>query len=157
MVSEKSNRQPGRRPKLYLIDRTKGKVKVLKDDDDENTPQGPKDVADKPPLSCCYVPPPVYYCAPLVAQNVICETYGRIGCCGARRRLLTNGISLVLRIMACLAISLQFDLLSSFAFSVGSVRVPGGANGGPSPLVAQGFDVSRFWIGLQNLCAALRD
>ncbi|KAL3902833.1 MAG: hypothetical protein SGARI_005653, partial [Bacillariaceae sp.] len=155
MTLESSKQQPRRRPKQYLVDRTKGKVKILDGDDNENTDTK---LADKSPFSCCYVPPPIYYCAQLVEQTVICETYGGIGCCGARRRRLmmcgfvANTISLILSILACLAISLQFDILRRFPFSMGSVTVPAGESGGPSlPLLEEGFDVTRMWIGLRGV------
>jgi hypothetical protein len=100
----------------WLIDRTKGASKLGE---------------SRPPLPCCWVPPPVGWCPRLLEQNCLCEWYGTVGVIHSdnhlwRKRLMGIGltstvVSMVLTIVACFAISNDFDILKSTSFTRGSL------------------------------------
>jgi hypothetical protein len=114
------NKTPsGTKPHQYITDRIYGKSKI--------------DPERKPPLFCCYVPPPVGPLRGCVEQNIVCETAGRVGCVPAEstkmRRFLfafglfANIISFVLTIFGMMAASEDFERLQKTSFSSGTVTV----------------------------------
>jgi hypothetical protein len=104
----------------------------------------------KPPCFACYAPPCVYYFANIVEQNWFCDSFGRIGCFGhdnfyVRRRILiwgflANCISLVLSIIACLSISLNYNLIQFASFTRGMMYLPN-----------IDLPLTQIWIGLRGI------
>ena len=104
----------------------------------------------KPPCFACYAPPCVHYFANIVEQNWFCDTFGRIGCFGhddfyMRRRILVwgliaNCIPLVLSLIACLSISLNYNLIQFAAFTRGMIYLPN-----------IDLPLKKNWIGLRGI------
>ncbi|MGK3751936.1 MAG: hypothetical protein ACI8RD_004239 [Bacillariaceae sp.] len=104
----------------------------------------------KPPCFACYAPPCVYHCANIVEQNRFCDSFGMIGCFGhddfyIRRRILiwgflANCISLVLSIIACLSISLNYNLIQIASFTRGIIYLPN-----------IDLPLTQIWIGLRGV------
>jgi hypothetical protein len=109
----------GKKPRQYIIDRTNGMSKI--------------DPDRKPPLFCCYAPPPVAKLPGCLEQNIVCESWGRIGCVPTdsikmRKYLFAFGvfaniISFALTIFGFMASSQDFERLQKTSFSSGTVMV----------------------------------
>mmetsp|Transcript_3941 Transcript_3941/g.8692 ORF Transcript_3941/g.8692 Transcript_3941/m.8692 type:complete len:362 (+) Transcript_3941:107-1192(+) len=94
----------------------------------------------RPPLKPCLPPPCIKWCPTLLEQNAVCKTAGSLGVINPKNDrwrarifkvgIVSNVIGLILTIVACASISLQFDALMSLPFSYGSSisdnpRIPG--------------------------------
>ena len=112
-----------------------------KDDDDDDDDDDPTDCwKNRPPHFLCYVPPCVRRCPRILEQNMICEYVGQVGWHScfknhhlARRRLFSIGfffnfVALCLTIVAAMAYSINFNLLTSASFTRGEITVPQWAN-----------------------------
>jgi hypothetical protein len=107
------------KPRQYIIDRTKGTSKI--------------DPDRKPPLSCCYAPPPIVKLPGCLEQNIVCESWGRVGCVPAESikmrkylfafGLFANIISFALTLFGLSASSNDFERLQKSAFSSGIVNI----------------------------------
>lgn len=135
----------GARPKTYILHRTNGKGRS------HPIPEGKESDEDrKPPCGACYVPPPVYYLAGVLEQNRFCEAFGRIGCFGRydsklRKKILMFGlaaniVSLILSIVACFSLSLNFNHIKAGGFTKGIAYIPG-----------IDLPTSAVWIGLRGV------
>ncbi|KAL7576669.1 hypothetical protein ACA910_005598 [Epithemia clementina (nom. ined.)] len=104
--------------------------RVLDDDND------PTDCRNRPPHFLCFVPPCVRRCPGCLEQNACCQAVGQIGCHSyfknhhlARRRLFSIGfafnlVALGLTVVASLAFSRHYTLLTKTSFSRGVISVP---------------------------------
>ena len=131
-------------PTAYIKDRTRGKGRS------HPIPEGEteSDEDRRPPCFACYVPPPVLWCSRILEQNCFCEAFGSIGCFGhesyeTRKKILTFGLlanilSLILSLVACFSLSLQFNHITASAFSKGVAYIP-----------ELEIPTSRIWIGLR--------
>ena len=111
------------------------------DDDDQLLEDGdPTDCRHRPPHFLCYVPPCVRRCPGFVEQNACCECVGQIGCQFfkknhvARRRVFAVGFcfnfaALAFTIVASMAFTTNFNLLTSTSFTRGDITVPAWNNG----------------------------
>ena len=114
------------------------------DDDDDDDPLlddgDPTDCRHRPPHFLCYVPPCVRRCPGCLEQNACCECVGQIGCQFfkknhvARRRVFAVGFcfnfaALAFTIVASMAFTTNFNLLTSTSFTRGDITVPAWNNG----------------------------
>eukprot|EP00339_Tiarina_fusa_P018712 CAMPEP_0117052900 /NCGR_PEP_ID=MMETSP0472-20121206/36574_1 /TAXON_ID=693140 ORGANISM="Tiarina fusus, Strain LIS" /NCGR_SAMPLE_ID=MMETSP0472 /ASSEMBLY_ACC=CAM_ASM_000603 /LENGTH=190 /DNA_ID=CAMNT_0004767719 /DNA_START=75 /DNA_END=644 /DNA_ORIENTATION=+ len=105
--SNTSSRGP---PRKWLMDRINGTSKYGE--------------RDRPDCPCCFVPPPVGWCPSLCETNAFCRFWGWVGCCaseGPRCCLLHIGFfanlaGWILTIYACLAMTENFELLTTTSF-----------------------------------------
>lgn len=119
-VKNKEQEQQQPRPlhsRQWLIDRTQGTSHH-----------------DRPPLSCCWVPALVRRFPRVLEQNGCCESIGAVGFAKAigenrtrRRRFMTvsavcNVIGFLLTILACLAMSTNYSILTAFSFTNGHIQ-----------------------------------
>ena len=108
------------------------------DDPEPNHPidEDPTDCRNRPPHFLCYVPPCVRRCPGFMEQNACCQCLGQVGCHAmfknhhtARRRIFAVGFTfnfaaLCLTIVASMAFSTNFKLLTHTSFSRGDITVP---------------------------------